>query len=156
MWLVQVRQHHLPDHSGIQVPLEMMDARFRDHRQSTASVQLLQSDVVVQINRSFVHRNDVQTTVVVAEMAGLPGRDDAVVGSANQYHLVELQEAFAEARGIVGFDFVVDVRKEWGEIEVELLLAGIVPVVADGCVLADVAVEQLVGGLGHQIGKDEV
>lgn len=35
-------------------------------------------------------------------------------------------------------------------------MAGIVPVVAHRRVLADVGVEQLVGGLGHQVGEDEV
>lgn len=97
-----------------------------------------------------------QITIVVAKVAGLPRRDDAVVWAADQHHAAQPQQIVAEARRIVGVRLVVDVRQKGAVAHVQLLLVRIVPVVADGRVLADVRVEQLVGGVRHQAGEDQV
>lgn len=153
---VQVRQQHASHHRRVRVPLEVAHSRHRQQLQPPGAVQLAQPDRIALVDVALAHRHHVQMAVVVAKVAGLPRRDDAVVGAADQHEATQPQQVVAEARRVVGARLVVDVRQEGAVLQVQLLLVRIVPVVAHGRVLADVRVEQLVGGVRDQAGEDQV
>lgn len=95
---------------------------------------------IPQINQLLLHFQDRLICIIETKEAGLPGSNNTIIRAPNQHQVAHTKKVLPPYCGIGMVSFPIDQGQEAASIEVQVIVVGIMPVVADGEFLAPGAI----------------